>query len=249
MKQISDGETTTSSRPAFRGLTAASVMMFRLSLVADGNDSFYHTPPVTSRQPSPTLPFVREPAPDVVDFYDRHPINETQVLASARDGTAGLRALGPEDLWRWDQDHYGGPAPLAAPAQPGSPSATGSRARGSRTTSAGDSPSGWPRWPCRASTATGPGWPAPASTGSWPRISPGSGSPSCRSACGCTAACGSRRWPGSARRATTSTTSSTASSWGSWRRASSAAPASAQQPGDRLPEVLRLLEPHVGGHA
>ncbi len=47
--------------------------MFRLSLVADGNDSFYHTPPVTSRQPSPTLPFVREPAPDVVDFYDRHP--------------------------------------------------------------------------------------------------------------------------------------------------------------------------------
>src|SRR6266481_3879033 len=93
MKQISDGETTTSSRPAFRGLTAASVMVFRLSLVADGNDSFYHTPPVTSRQPSPTLPFVREPAPDVVDFYDRHPINETQVLASARDGTAGLRAL------------------------------------------------------------------------------------------------------------------------------------------------------------
>src|SRR5260370_29022140 len=115
MKQISDGETTTSSRPAFRGLTAASVMMFRLSLVADGNDSFYHTPPVTSRQPSPTLPFVREPAPDVVDFYDRHPINETQVLASARDGTAGLCALGPEDLWRWDQDHYGGLAPGQAP--------------------------------------------------------------------------------------------------------------------------------------
>src|SRR5260370_19026383 len=117
MKQISDGETTTSSRPAFRGLTAASVMMFRLSLVADGNDSFYHTPPVTSRQPSPTLPFVREPAPDVVDFYDRHPINETQVLASARDGTTGLRALGPEDLWRWDQDHYGGLAAVETLAQ------------------------------------------------------------------------------------------------------------------------------------
>src|SRR5258707_2682127 len=118
MKQISDGETTTSSRPAFRGLTAASVMVFRLSLVADGNDSFYHTPPVTSRQPSPTLLFVREPAPDVVDFYDRHPINETQVLASARDGTAGPRALGPEDLWRWDQDHYGGVAPVEAPGPP-----------------------------------------------------------------------------------------------------------------------------------
>ena len=51
---------------------------------------------------------MREPAPDVVDFYDRHPINETQVLASARDGAVALRALRPEDLWRWDQDHYGG---------------------------------------------------------------------------------------------------------------------------------------------
>jgi len=51
---------------------------------------------------------VREPAPDVVDFYDRHPINETQVLASARDGAAALRGLRPEDLWQWDQDHYGG---------------------------------------------------------------------------------------------------------------------------------------------
>ena len=51
---------------------------------------------------------MRELAPDVVDFYDRHPINETQVLASARDGAAALRALRPEDLWQWDQDHYGG---------------------------------------------------------------------------------------------------------------------------------------------
>jgi len=51
---------------------------------------------------------VREPAPDVVDFYDRHPINETQVLASARDGAGALRGLRPEDLWQWDQDHYGG---------------------------------------------------------------------------------------------------------------------------------------------
>jgi len=91
--------------------------MFRLSLVADGNDSFYHTLPVTSRQPSPALPFVRELAPDVVDFYDRHPINETQVLAAARDGSAGLRALRPEDLWRWDQDHYGGLAAVEALAQ------------------------------------------------------------------------------------------------------------------------------------
>jgi sarcosine/dimethylglycine N-methyltransferase len=44
----------------------------------------------------------------VVDFYDRHPINETQVLESARARGKDPRALGPEDLWEWDQDHYGG---------------------------------------------------------------------------------------------------------------------------------------------
>ena len=44
----------------------------------------------------------------VVDFYDRHPINEAQVLASARDHGAAHRGLCPEDLWQWDQDHYGG---------------------------------------------------------------------------------------------------------------------------------------------
>jgi ubiquinone/menaquinone biosynthesis C-methylase UbiE len=51
---------------------------------------------------------VREPPPGVVDFYDRHPINETQVLESARARGAGHRPLSPEDLWQWDQDHYGG---------------------------------------------------------------------------------------------------------------------------------------------
>jgi hypothetical protein len=57
---------------------------------------------------------VREPAPDVVNFYDRHPINEAQVLESAGAGGAGGRALAPEDLWRWDQDHYGGLAAVEA---------------------------------------------------------------------------------------------------------------------------------------
>ncbi|HET8533840.1 MAG TPA: methyltransferase domain-containing protein, partial [Methylomirabilota bacterium] len=51
---------------------------------------------------------MREPVPDVVHFYDRHPINETQVLDAARARATGLRPLSPEDLWRWDQDHYGG---------------------------------------------------------------------------------------------------------------------------------------------
>lgn len=44
----------------------------------------------------------------MVDFYDRHPINETQVLESARTRGAGHGRLSPEDLWQWDQDHYGG---------------------------------------------------------------------------------------------------------------------------------------------
>src|SRR5687767_8881741 len=112
MKQISDGETTTSSRPAFRGLTAASVMALSGSpWGADGNASFYHTPPVTSRRPNRTLGVVRDPRPAhaVTDFYDRHPINESQVLESVRAhrGHAG-GPLQPEDLWAWDQDHYGG---------------------------------------------------------------------------------------------------------------------------------------------
>lgn len=45
----------------------------------------------------------------MIDFYDRHPINESQVLESVRErrGHAG-GPLEPEDLWAWDQDHYGG---------------------------------------------------------------------------------------------------------------------------------------------
>jgi ubiquinone/menaquinone biosynthesis C-methylase UbiE len=44
----------------------------------------------------------------VIDFYDRHPISEAQVLrALARHGK-DARALVPEDLYAWDQDHYGG---------------------------------------------------------------------------------------------------------------------------------------------
>jgi ubiquinone/menaquinone biosynthesis C-methylase UbiE len=45
----------------------------------------------------------------VTDFYDRHPINEAQVLESARShGGRAVGPLEPEDLWAWDQDHYGG---------------------------------------------------------------------------------------------------------------------------------------------
>ena len=76
--------------------------------MAVGNDCFYHTAPVTSRRATPYTPLVHESRPAVADFYDRHPINEMQVLESARGHADDLRTLRPEDLWQWDQDHYGG---------------------------------------------------------------------------------------------------------------------------------------------
>jgi ubiquinone/menaquinone biosynthesis C-methylase UbiE len=52
---------------------------------------------------------VRESVDSVIDFYDRHPINEAQVLESARARRGhGGGPLQPEELWAWDQDHYGG---------------------------------------------------------------------------------------------------------------------------------------------
>src|SRR5688572_13079744 len=46
--------------------------------------------------------------PPVVDFYERHPINEGQVLDAVRRRGKVAGALQPEDLYEWDQDHYGG---------------------------------------------------------------------------------------------------------------------------------------------
>jgi len=46
--------------------------------------------------------------PAVVDFYDRHPINEEQVLAALARQGKDLTRLSPEDVAAWDQDHYGG---------------------------------------------------------------------------------------------------------------------------------------------
>ena len=76
--------------------------------MAVGNDCFYHTPLVTSRRAPPYTAPVRESRVAVVDFYDRHPINEAQVLESARAHAHRVGNLRPEDLWQWDQDHYGG---------------------------------------------------------------------------------------------------------------------------------------------
>lgn len=54
----------------------------------------------------------------VLDFYDRHPINAEQVLASARERGAGLaRPFTADDFFAFDQDHYGGLAAVEALAR------------------------------------------------------------------------------------------------------------------------------------
>ncbi|MBM3489656.1 MAG: methyltransferase domain-containing protein [Alphaproteobacteria bacterium] len=45
---------------------------------------------------------------DVLEMYDQHPINETQVLAALTRAGKDLEQLRPEDLYDFDQDHYGG---------------------------------------------------------------------------------------------------------------------------------------------
>ncbi|HEU5319420.1 MAG TPA: methyltransferase domain-containing protein, partial [Methylomirabilota bacterium] len=53
---------------------------------------------------------------NVVEFYDRHPISAAQVLAAARRQRGGA-ALRAEDLFPFDQDHYGGLAAVDALAR------------------------------------------------------------------------------------------------------------------------------------
>lgn len=52
------------------------------------------------------------------DFYDRHPISEAHVLAAVRRSRGGdLTALVADDLFAYDQDHYGGLAAVDALAR------------------------------------------------------------------------------------------------------------------------------------
>ena len=44
----------------------------------------------------------------VLAFYSRHPISRDQILSSANARREHSRALAPEDLFPFDQDHYGG---------------------------------------------------------------------------------------------------------------------------------------------
>jgi ubiquinone/menaquinone biosynthesis C-methylase UbiE len=52
----------------------------------------------------------------VIDFYDRHPISERQVLEAVRR-TRGAGSLAADDLFAFDQDHYGGLAAVDVLAQ------------------------------------------------------------------------------------------------------------------------------------
>jgi sarcosine/dimethylglycine N-methyltransferase len=56
---------------------------------------------------------------DVIDFYDRHPISESQVLAAVgrRRGRLTDAPLSADDLFEFDQDHYGGLAAVDALAR------------------------------------------------------------------------------------------------------------------------------------
>jgi SAM-dependent methyltransferase len=45
---------------------------------------------------------------EVVDLYDRHPINEAQILASLEKRGKAPGVITVEDLFEFDQDHYGG---------------------------------------------------------------------------------------------------------------------------------------------
>src|SRR6267143_1458384 len=102
MKQISDVETTTSSRPALLTVLMASGLLAgvrskRVVCIMDG------------RALQPT-------AMRILDFYDRHPIRESQVLDAVRrargvssPGEGGADGtLTADDLYPFDQDHYGG---------------------------------------------------------------------------------------------------------------------------------------------
>jgi sarcosine/dimethylglycine N-methyltransferase len=55
----------------------------------------------------------------VLAFYSRHPISRDQILSSAHARRGHSHALAPEDLFPFDQDHYGGLAMVDVLAERG----------------------------------------------------------------------------------------------------------------------------------
>src|SRR3989442_15276684 len=103
MKQMSDVETTTSSRPPLTSLLMAP-------LAAVWSDRFAFIIRCQALQATRMR---------VDDFYDRHPISEHQVLAAvARRRGGDLSPLSPADPFEVAQHPYGGPQPGADMASP-----------------------------------------------------------------------------------------------------------------------------------
>src|SRR2546428_12629657 len=93
MKQMSDVETTTSSRPPLTSLLMAP-------LAAVWSERFASIIRCQALQATRMR---------VDDFYDRHPISEQEVLAPlARRRGGDLSQLSPDALFGRDQDHYRG---------------------------------------------------------------------------------------------------------------------------------------------
>src|SRR2546428_11209245 len=102
MKQMSDVETTTSSRPPLTSLLMAP-------LAAVWSERFAFIIRCQALQATRMR---------VDDFYDRHPISEQQVLAAvARRRGGDLSPLSPDDLFEIDPDHSGGLQAVVAPAR------------------------------------------------------------------------------------------------------------------------------------
>ena len=53
----------------------------------------------------------------VLAFYSRHPISRDQILAGVQSSRGHLDGLAPQDLFAFDQDHYGGLAMVDALAE------------------------------------------------------------------------------------------------------------------------------------
>src|SRR5436309_12351604 len=103
MKQMSDVETTTSSRPPRLPLP----MGFPRRRCDENRFAFTIRGPMLQGTPG-----------RVSDFYDHHPINATRVLeALSRPGLGRPGPVTADDLFAFDQDHYGGLAAVDALAR------------------------------------------------------------------------------------------------------------------------------------
>src|SRR5882672_11221821 len=104
MKQMSDVDTTMSSRPPRPPLP----MGFPHRRCGETGFAFTIRGPMLQGTPGRR----------VSEFYDHHPISEAGVLAAlARRGRGNPEILTVDDLFEFDQDHYGGLAAVDALAR------------------------------------------------------------------------------------------------------------------------------------